>query len=81
MANKADKRVVDMGGTDSTYNNVDPTFRGKVLVSGIECEVVGSRVFQVPGIKGGTLHFDIFTRDSNGNPFRGMVPACLCDIS
>jgi hypothetical protein len=69
----ADRRAMALGCEDKKFNNVNPEFRGIVVIECRPARVMRSGVFN------GVLHFGILGK-ANGESFLGWVPAFLCQM-
>ncbi len=70
---KADKRAIAMGAEDIHINNVDPTYRGVVVINHKSLQVISVAVFN------GVMHYGILGTDG-GEYILGWIPAVLCII-
>jgi hypothetical protein len=69
----ADRRATELGAKDIKSNNVDPYYRGKVVVNEVTFVVTGSLLID------DIVHYCIQGHDGP-DTIVGAVPACLCEI-
>lgn len=64
-----------MGAEDKNINNVNPEFRGKVVINDVTLNVINACVFN------GVLHFGLCGYEPvHGEAAVGWIPAFLCEI-